>query len=610
MALCVPTATATLPFKCIIDSHSSKPNSLFSFSPKKLNTTPHLNLILQVQVADSGKWRNMVSFFPGFLTKGSDVQKLKVELYEAIAPLDRGAEATPEDQQRVDQIARKLEAVNPVKEPLKSGLLNGKWELFYTTSQSILQTQRPKLLRPNGKIYQAINVDTLRAQNIETWPFYNQATANLVPLNSKRVAVKFDFFKIASLYRYLLNHLGVVVVNWKLLIWMKIYGKSGMGPCICSSHAQRLPYAANLNPNSSILRRRAQFISFASNSSPPQDEEATAKKSFAVATGELFLGLATRLIKSRNKGSSSLAEDSGSVGMFENNSEERIGAVVEDEIDPDVVWEQRVKDVEAERNRYSRLVTSPGFSFSAAGLLFPYHLGVAQFLIQNGYIKETTPLAGSSAGAIVCAVIASGASMEEALNATKILAEDCRNRGTAFRLGAVLRDILDKFLPDDVHIRSNGRVRVAVTQLLWRPRGLLVDQFDSKEDLINAVFTSSFIPGYLAPRPATMFRNRLCIDGGLTLFMPPTSAAQTVRVCAFPASRLGLQGIGISPDCNPENVCSPRQLFNWALEPAEDAILDRFFELGYLDASVWAKENPVEVIVQDDSPAFGSSSAT
>ncbi|KHN33471.1 Putative plastid-lipid-associated protein 4, chloroplastic [Glycine soja] len=550
----------------------------------------------------------MVSFFPGFLTKGSDVQKLKVELYEAIAPLDRGAEATPEDQQRVDQwaisiqIARKLEAVNPVKEPLKSGLLNGKWELFYTTSQSILQTQRPKLLRPNGKIYQAINVDTLRAQNIETWPFYNQATANLVPLNSKRVAVKFDFFKIASLIPIKSPGSGRGQLE---ITYLDEDLRSGMGPCICSSHAQRLPYAANLNPNSSILRRRAQFISFASNSSPPQDEEATAKKSFAVATGELFLGLATRLIKSRNKGSSSLAEDSGSVGMFENNSEERIGAVVEDKIDPNVVWEQGVK-------------------------------GAAQ--------SETTPLAGSSAGAIVCAVIASGASMEEALNATKILAEDCRNRGTAFRLGfennstlvlhckAVLRDILDKFLPDDVHIRSNGRVRVAVTQLLWRPRGLLVDQFDSKEDLINAVFTSSFIPGYLAPRPATMFRNRLCIDGGLTLFMPPTSAAQTVklrnhsglqgkddtrmvtscevRVCAFPASRLGLQGIGISPDCNPENVCSPRQLFNWALEPAEDAILDRFFELGYLDASVWAKENPVEVIVQDDSPAFGSSSAT
>ncbi|XP_076947470.1 putative plastid-lipid-associated protein 4, chloroplastic [Bidens hawaiensis] len=97
------------------------------------------------------------------------------------------------------QIARKLEAVNKIKEPLKSNLLNGKWELLYTTSQSILQTKRPKILRANGKIYQAINVDTLRAQNMETWPFFNQATANLVPLNAKRVAVKFDAFKVFGL---------------------------------------------------------------------------------------------------------------------------------------------------------------------------------------------------------------------------------------------------------------------------------------------------------------------------------------------------------------------------------------------------------------------------
>ncbi|WVY92474.1 hypothetical protein V8G54_031562 [Vigna mungo] len=193
MALSNPTAT--LSFKCKIDSYPSKQNLPFSSSSRQKLNTPHLVL----QETDSGKWRNMVSFFPGFLTKGRDVDSLKQELYETIAPLDRGAEATPEEQQLVDQIARKLEAVNLVKEPLKSDLLNGKWELLYTTSQSILQTQRPKFLRPNGKIYQAINVDTLRAQNIETWPFYNQATANLVPLNSKRVAVKFDFFKIANL---------------------------------------------------------------------------------------------------------------------------------------------------------------------------------------------------------------------------------------------------------------------------------------------------------------------------------------------------------------------------------------------------------------------------
>ncbi|XP_054776581.1 uncharacterized protein LOC129285063 [Prosopis cineraria] len=367
------------------------------------------------------------------------------------------------------------------------------------------------------------------------------------------------------------------------------------------------------NPNSCLVRPpRTPALNFIVNSLPPRRLQCSVtpppppseEKSLAVATGEIFLRLASRLINRRSNGT--VVGDSSPGTMFEGSTdktalyEERIGAVIEDEVQPGVLWEQRVEDVEAERER--RVVTSPGFSFSAAGLLFPYHLGAAKFLIEKGYIKETTPLAGSSAGAIVCAVIASGASMEEALKATKILAEDCRSRGTAFRLGAVLRDVLEKFLPDDTHIRSNGRVRVAVTQLLWRPRGLLVDQFDSKEDLINAVFTSSFIPGYLAPRPATLFRNRLCVDGGLTLFMPPTSAAQTVRVCAFPASRLGLQGIGISPDRNPENMASPRQLLNWALEPAEDGILDQLFELGYLDAAVWALENPVEKILQDNVP--------
>ncbi|XP_074333118.1 putative plastid-lipid-associated protein 4, chloroplastic isoform X3 [Apium graveolens] len=110
------------------------------------------------------KWRMNVSFFPSLIKK--DANLIKQELLEAIHPLDRGAEATPQDQQIVDQITRKLEAVNPTKAPLKSELLNGKWELLYTTSASILQIT---------------------------------VTADLTPVNAKKVAVKFDFFKIGGL---------------------------------------------------------------------------------------------------------------------------------------------------------------------------------------------------------------------------------------------------------------------------------------------------------------------------------------------------------------------------------------------------------------------------
>ncbi|MCL7035194.1 hypothetical protein MKW94_017887 [Papaver nudicaule] len=144
------------------------------------------------------KWRTRISFFPSFLKSGKDSKTLKDELLQAIAPLDRGADATPEDQERIDKLARELEKVNPVKEPLKSDLLNGKWELIYTTSASILQTQRPKLLRSRAN-YQAINADILRAQNMESWPFFNQVTADLTPLNSRKVAVQFDQFKILGL---------------------------------------------------------------------------------------------------------------------------------------------------------------------------------------------------------------------------------------------------------------------------------------------------------------------------------------------------------------------------------------------------------------------------
>uniref|UniRef100_A0A5B7B516 Plastid lipid-associated protein/fibrillin conserved domain-containing protein n=1 Tax=Davidia involucrata TaxID=16924 RepID=A0A5B7B516_DAVIN len=179
----------------LLHSHSSP--TTFSF-PTKPITQQHA-LSLSTTSVDTDKWRTNVSFFPTFLNKkAKDPKPIKEELLEAIAPLDRGADATPEDQQRIDQIARKLEAVNPTKNPLKSDLLNGKWELIYTTSRSILQTQRPKFLRSRTN-FQAINADTLRAQNMESWPFFNQVTADLTPLNARKVAVKFDFFKIAGL---------------------------------------------------------------------------------------------------------------------------------------------------------------------------------------------------------------------------------------------------------------------------------------------------------------------------------------------------------------------------------------------------------------------------
>jgi hypothetical protein len=96
---------------------------------------------------------------------------------------------------------------------------------------------------------------------------------------------------------------------------------------------------------------------------PPAPED---KKSFAVRTGELFLGMTAMFVRA-GRGTAPVEE-----------VEDREG----------VIWEQRPEDVEAERQRQRRelATASPGFSFSAAGLLFPYHIGAAQYLLEKGYI--------------------------------------------------------------------------------------------------------------------------------------------------------------------------------------------------------------------------------
>ncbi|CAM6082572.1 unnamed protein product [Calypogeia fissa] len=276
------------------------------------------------------------------------------------------------------------------------------------------------------------------------------------------------------------------------------------------------------------------------------------------------------------------------LGKRKEDLETTATSVIRDDLSPEVFWEQGKKDINAEDNQ-RRNLTSPGFSFSAAGHLFPYHLGVCDCLIEHKYLTENTPLAGSSAGALVCAVVAGGLEMSDALRAAKEVAQDCRKNGTAFRLGAVLRGIMEKYLPEDAHTRVNGRIRVAVTQLFRQPRGMIVDQFDSREDLINALHTSCFIPGYFAPKPATIFRDRVCIDGGFTLFMPPTAAETTIRICAFFASAYNIKGVHISPDCNPSESrpTNQQQLLNLAFYPAEDEVLDEMFRAGYEDALCW-----------------------
>lgn len=205
------------------------------------------------------------------------------------------------------------------------------------------------------------------------------------------------------------------------------------------------------------------------------------------------------------------------------------------------------------------------------------------------------------------------------------LADDCRTGGTFGRLGHVLRDFLEENLPKDAHEMARGKVHVAVTplaaaevaavaptrearissekllnslaeqaaaaksseaNLLKRrsasspsflnpfalsPRALLVSDFTSREDLIEALLSSCHIPFWMTGKPTTRFRGGRAVDGGLLNFLPlppppggPERGTQSggkeedlenyhsIGVCCFPSAatigaRLG-PGRLIAPD--------------------------------------------------------------
>lgn len=155
-----------------------------------------------------------------------------------------------------------------------------------------------------------------------------------------------------------------------------------------------------------------------------------------------------------------------------------------------------------------------GFGFAAAGLLFPYYIGVVAALQEMRILTPDTKLAGASAGSLIVMCFRSGLSLQLVTNACLDLAKDCRRNGTRFRLRYVLEGVLREVLPDNVHEACSGNTFVAVTRVLPSFTPELVYTFHDREDVINTLLTSCHIPWYFNGSPTTKYRGGVYFDGG------------------------------------------------------------------------------------------------
>jgi len=157
----------------------------------------------------------------------------------------------------------------------------------------------------------------------------------------------------------------------------------------------------------------------------------------------------------------------------------------------------------------SATATTIGFSYSVAGLLFPFQAGVTHKLIELNILLPSTPLNGASGGALAAACAASSPAVttEDAMASSLRIATRCTIEGSFLNLERILRDELETMCTNEMVNAINSRsgsVEFLWTSILpkWKPT-LSGQPFDSPEDLINVLSASCHIPLYSSISPIT-----------------------------------------------------------------------------------------------------------
>ncbi|XP_014114370.1 PREDICTED: patatin-like phospholipase domain-containing protein 1 [Pseudopodoces humilis] len=158
----------------------------------------------------------------------------------------------------------------------------------------------------------------------------------------------------------------------------------------------------------------------------------------------------------------------------------------------------------------------------------------------------------------------------------------------------LLKDALQKFLPPNAHELLSGKLHIVLTRLHdWR--NVTVSDFASKEELIQAVMCSCYVPVYFGFSPPT-YRGVRYVDGELAMWRANFVSRSTITISAFageydicprdgPAAFLTFQLADCIMQISKMNFC---RLKNILLVPKRQ-VMDRFLIEGYQDTVYFLK---------------------
>ena len=168
---------------------------------------------------------------------------------------------------------------------------------------------------------------------------------------------------------------------------------------------------------------------------------------------------------------------------------------------------------------------------------------------------------------------------------------ELREGGTVGNVRKVVETYARDVFPDDVHLRAKGRLHVSIVRVSKKApflQSVYVNEFEDKEDLIQALLTSSHVPLYMNTEVTSTYRDQVCVDGGLGAnFIPRPPCTEPVTVCCFPGMPFESD---IAPGKYSECALSTFQMLQCAVLPPDEGRVMELFELGVQDVLDWATQ--------------------
>ncbi|KAJ0029141.1 hypothetical protein NQD34_004138, partial [Periophthalmus magnuspinnatus] len=246
-------------------------------------------------------------------------------------------------------------------------------------------------------------------------------------------------------------------------------------------------------------------------------------------------------------------------------------------------------------------------SFEGCGFMGVYYIGVAACLFQRcpELVHRAARLYGSSEGALLAAILTVGIPLEEACSELMSLARGAR----AHRLGPLhpdfnlmqhVHNFLVRTLPVDAYVHASGRLFISVTRVPDRKNQLL-SEFNSNEELIQALICSCFVPFYCGIFPPK-YRGVRYVDGAVSDNLPRCDQKKTITISPYAGESdicpqlqytsqvLVLQQVlfnNMSIEVNPENLYRVTSTFF----PPEPQVLAEICQNGFVDALRFLQEN-------------------